>query len=78
MKIIAHIHTDFPDKFGIPRQSGLVKGLTGQIVFEPEYRNPEIVKGIDDLPISGFCGNFPNPEKNTGRRRLNRRVWAER
>lgn len=34
MKIIAHIHTDFPDKFGIPRQSGLVKGLTGQIVFE--------------------------------------------
>lgn len=42
MKIIAHIHTDFPDKFGIPRQSGLVEGLTGEITFEPEYRNPEI------------------------------------
>ena len=38
MNIIAHIHTDFPQKFGIPRQSGLVEGLTGAIVFEPEYR----------------------------------------
>ena len=54
MKIIAHIHTDFPDKFGIPRQSGLVKGLTGQIVFEPEYRNPEIVKGIDEFTHISF------------------------
>ena len=33
MNIIAHIHTDFPQKFGIPRQSGLVEGLTGAIVF---------------------------------------------
>lgn len=40
MKIIAYIHTDFPEKFGIPRQSGLVKELKGRIVFEPEYRNP--------------------------------------
>ena len=49
MKIIAHIHTDFPDKFGIPRQSGLVQELTGKIVFEPEYRNPEAVRGLDDF-----------------------------
>ena len=35
MKIIAHIYTDFPQKFGIPRQSGLVKDLMGKIVFEP-------------------------------------------
>ena len=35
MKIIAHIRTDFPQKFGIPRQSGLVEELTGRIVFEP-------------------------------------------
>ncbi len=47
MKIIAHIHTDFPDKFGIPRQSGLVKELKGEIIFEPEYRNPEAVRGLE-------------------------------
>ena len=41
IKIIARIHTDFPDKFGIPRQSGLVEELQGVIVFEPEYRNPD-------------------------------------
>ena len=37
---IAHIRTDFTDKFGIPRQSGLVPELTARIVFEPEYRDP--------------------------------------
>lgn len=47
MKIIAYIHTDFPEKFGIPRQSGLVPELTGTIVFEPEYRSPEAVKGLE-------------------------------
>ncbi len=46
MKVIAYIHTDFPEKFGIPRQSGLVPELTGTIVFEPEYRSPEAVKGL--------------------------------
>ena len=40
MKCIARIHTDFPQKFGIPRQSGLVAELKGTVVFEPEYRNP--------------------------------------
>ena len=47
MKIIAHIYTDFPEKFGIPRQSGLVEGLRGKIIFEPEYRVPEAVRGIE-------------------------------
>ena len=47
MKIIAHIHTDFPEKFGLPRQSGLVEGLKGKIVFEPEYRVPEALRGIE-------------------------------
>ena len=47
MKIIARIHTDFPEKFGLPRQSGLVEGLTGKIVFEPEYRVPEALRGIE-------------------------------
>lgn len=47
LKPIATIQTDFPTKFGIPRQSGLVKGLKGRIVFEPEYRDPEALRGLD-------------------------------
>lgn len=45
--IIARVYTDFPEKFGIPRQSGLVKNLKGKIVFEPEYRNNSALKGLD-------------------------------
>ncbi|MBQ7344340.1 MAG: tRNA (N6-threonylcarbamoyladenosine(37)-N6)-methyltransferase TrmO [Clostridia bacterium] len=47
MKIIAKIYTEFDEKFGIPRQSGLVKETVGKIVFEPEYRNPEALRGIE-------------------------------
>ena len=47
LKVIAKIHTDFPEKFGIPRQSGLVKGLRGKIVFEPAYRTADAVRGMD-------------------------------
>lgn len=46
-KIIAHIKTDFPTKFGIPRQSGLVKSTKGRIVFCEEYRNREALRGIE-------------------------------
>lgn len=47
LKIIAKIKTDFPTKFGIPRQSGLIKTLKGKIVFEPEYRNNEALRGLE-------------------------------
>ena len=47
MKVIARIHTDFPTKFGIPRQSGIIASLQGRIIFEPEYRNPEAVRGLE-------------------------------
>ncbi len=47
LKIIARIYTDLPEKFGIPRQSGLVPELIGKIVFEEEYRNPAAVRGLD-------------------------------
>ncbi len=47
MHIIAHIHTDFATKFGVPRQSGLVPALQGRIVFAPEYRVPEAVRGLE-------------------------------
>ena len=49
IKPIAHIRTDFPEKFGIPRQSGLAKTLRGRIVFEPEYRNPDALRGLEDF-----------------------------
>ena len=44
---IAHIKSDFTDKFGIPRQSGLVPELTARIVFEPEYRDPNALVGLE-------------------------------
>ena len=47
MQIIAHIHTEFPTKFGVPRQSGLAGGLRGTIVFTPPYRNPDALRGIE-------------------------------
>lgn len=48
MKIIARIHTDFKTKFGVPRQSGVVKELKGEIVFEPEFRNADAVRGLEE------------------------------
>lgn len=47
MKIIARIHNGFPTKFGLPRQSGLVQELASTIVFEPEYRVPEALRGLE-------------------------------
>ena len=47
LHIIARIHSDFPSKFGIPRQSGLVEELKATIVFEPEYRNPDALRGLE-------------------------------
>lgn len=44
---IAYIHTEFPEKFGIPRQSGLASGLRAEIVFEPDYRNPDALRGLE-------------------------------
>lgn len=47
MDVIAVMHSDFPTKFGIPRQSGLAEALQSTIVFEPAYRNPEALRGIE-------------------------------
>ena len=47
LRIIAHIHSDFPTKFGIPRQSGLIHELKAAVVFEPEYRNPNALRGLE-------------------------------
>lgn len=47
MQVIAHIRSDFPSKFGIPRQSGLVDALKAEIIFEPPYRNPDAFRGLE-------------------------------
>ena len=47
MQVIAHISNAFPTKFGLPRQSGLVPELVSTIVFEPEFRVPEALRGIE-------------------------------
>ena len=47
MKVVARMHSDFDQKFGIPRQSGLVDELRGQIIFEPEFRNPDALRGLE-------------------------------
>jgi len=63
LKIIAHIHTDFPEKFGVPRQSGLVKELTGRIVFEPEYRNIDALRGIEGYDYLWLLWKFEGVER---------------
>lgn len=47
MQIIATIRSDFPSKFGIPRQSGLAPELCADIIFEPQFRNPDTLRGIE-------------------------------
>ena len=49
IQVIARMHSDFATKFGIPRQSGLVQELRSTIVFEPEFRNPDALRGIEDF-----------------------------
>ena len=89
MKIIAKIHTDFKTKFGIPRQSGLVKGLKGRIVFEPEFRNTEALRGLEGFSHIWLLWDFSEahrdreswsptvrPPRLGGNRRMG--VWATR
>ncbi|MDD6571253.1 MAG: tRNA (N6-threonylcarbamoyladenosine(37)-N6)-methyltransferase TrmO [Thermoflexaceae bacterium] len=64
MKIIAHIYTDFPQKFGIPRQSGLVKDLTGKIVFEPEFRSTDAVKGLEGFSYIWLLWQFQGTDRS--------------
>ena len=49
LEVIAHIRTDFQEKFGLPRQSGLVPELRGEIVFTSEYSHPDTVRGLDEF-----------------------------
>lgn len=64
MKIIAKIHTDFRTKFGIPRQSGLVKNLKGRIVFEPEFRNAEALRGLEGFSHIWLLWDFSEAHRD--------------
>jgi len=64
MKIIAHIRTDFPTKFGIPRQSGLAD-FEATIVFEPEYRKEEALRGIEGYSHLWLIWKFSEAERDT-------------
>ena len=47
LRPIAHVHSEFPGKFGIPRQSGVVPELRSELIFTPEFRNPDALRGIE-------------------------------
>lgn len=64
LKVIAKIRSDFPTKFGIPRQSGLVARLRATIVFEPEYRKDEALRGIEGYSHLWLLWNFSKAERD--------------
>lgn len=47
MRVIARVHSEFPSKFGVPRQSGLVEDLESTLIFEPEFRNEDALRGLE-------------------------------
>ena len=63
---IAYIHTDFPEKFGVPRQSGLAQSLRGRIVFEPEFRNPDTLRGLDGFSHLWLIWEFSANRRTAG------------
>ncbi len=65
MKIIARIQNDFSEKFGVPRQSGLVKTLQARIVFEPEYRNVDAVRGLEGYSYIWLIWQFSESVRDT-------------
>lgn len=65
MRPVAHIRSDFPAKFGIPRQAGLVEELRAVVVFEPEYRNPEALRGLESFSHIWLIWEFSAAVRDT-------------
>ena len=65
---IAHIENDFPTKFGIPRQSGRVGALKARIVFEPEYRNVDACRGLEEFSHIWLIWEFRRQRGQSGHR----------
>ena len=70
VKVIARIHTDFPEKFGIPRQSGLIEELKSTIVFEPEFRDANALRGIEEYSHLWLIWEFSEAVRDTWSRGL--------
>ena len=64
IQIIARMHSDFATKFGIPRQSGLVEGLRSTIVFEPEFRNADALRGMEGFSHLWLIWQFSEAVRN--------------
>ena len=62
-RVIAHIENDYKEKFGIPRQSGLVESLVSRIVFEPEYRNPDAFRGMEGYSHLWLLWHFSEADR---------------
>lgn len=65
MRPIAHIHSDFPTKFGIPRQSGIVSALRASVIFEPEYRIPDALRGLEEFSHIWLIWEFSEAVRET-------------
>ena len=65
MEAIARVRSDFPQKFGIPRQAGLVPELKARVVFEPAYRNPEALRGLEGFSHIWLLWNFSGNPRGT-------------
>ncbi len=65
MHVIARIRSDFPTKFGIPRQSGLVEALRATVVFEPQYRNPDALRGLEEFSHIWLIWQFSQAVRET-------------
>ena len=63
--VVARIHTAFPEKFGIPRQSGLVPSLKGEIHFEGEFKNPDAIRGIEEYSHLWLLWEFSQAKRDT-------------
>lgn len=63
--VVAKIHTEFADKFGIPRQSGLVSSLRGEIVFEPEFRSMDAVRGLEEFSHIWLLWEFSKAKRDS-------------
>lgn len=64
MKVIARIHSDFSQKFGIPKQSGMVETLRATIVFEPEYRNADALRGLEGFSHIWLVWQFSKAQRS--------------
>lgn len=62
---VAHIHSGFPEKFGIPRQSGLIESLKAEIIFEEEYAVPEAVRGLEAYSHIWLIWGFSESARDT-------------